>query len=489
MDFFYSCLVVFNLRSYIILIIVYSNNSGVTPMPQKFSTLALSDKMLNNLERLKYTEMTPVQERSLPLLLKGDDLIAQAQTGSGKTAAFGIFLLHQLDVSDVKVQSAIICPTRELCEQVANELRRLARFQDNIKILTLVGGEAVYPQKVALEKGVHIIVGTPGRIMDTITKGHLNLDTVKTLVLDEADRMLDMGFHDDISAIINYIPKKRQTLLFSATFEDETKKLSKKFQNDAQFVHIVPQESERTITQHFYKVEQDQKIEAVEALITRNKINACIIFCNMKLTCDDVAEELHMRGYDAAALHGDMEQKDRNEVLIRFTNESLSILVATDVAARGIDIKDLPAIINYDVSTQSEVHMHRIGRTGRMGKEGLAFTLVSPKELHSLKAIEHYAKENYALESIKELKIDKNFDKTAPMRTLKILGGKKDKLRAGDFVGALSGELGFKGDAIGKISVLDRMSYIAIRKELFYAMQLKDDRLKVKKSRYRYIKL
>ena len=445
--------------------------------------------MLANLTKLGYTEMTPVQEQSLPLILKGDDIIAQAKTGSGKTAAFGISLLHQLDVSEVKVQSAVICPTRELSEQVANELRRLARFQDNIKILTLVGGEAVYPQKVALEKGVHIIVGTPGRIMDTITKGHLNLENVKTLVLDEADRMLDMGFHDDISAIINYIPRKRQTLLFSATYEDETKKLSKKFQDKAQFIKIVSEESEQTITQHFYQLEKDQKIDTVDAIITTNKISSCIIFCNMKLTCDEVAQELHMRGYDVSALHGDMEQKERNEVLTKFSNQSLSILVATDVAARGLDIKDLPAIINYDVTTQSEIHMHRIGRTGRMGKEGLAFTLVSAKEMKFVKAIESYAKESYKLESIKDLNLVRGFDKTAPMRTLKILAGKKDKLRPGDFVGALSGELGFKGDDVGQISVLERMSYIAVKKELFYDINLPDDRLKVKKKKFRYIKL
>ena len=445
--------------------------------------------MLSNLDQLGYTSMTPVQEESLPLLLDGQDIIAQAKTGSGKTAAFGISLLHHLDVSEAKVQAAVICPTRELCEQVANELRRLARFKDNIKILTLVGGEAVYPQKVALEKGVHIIVGTPGRIMDTITKEHLNLNSVKTLVLDEADRMLDMGFHDDIAAIIRHIPSKRQTLLFSATFEEETKKLSKKFQNDAQFIKIESDEAEATITQHFYKAEKDQKIKLIEAIISSNKISSCIVFCNMKATCDDVSEALQDKGFEAAALHGDMEQKDRNEILTMFSNQSRNILVATDVAARGLDIKDLPAIINYDITPHPEVHMHRIGRTGRMGQEGLAFSFVGSKEIKFFKAIQEYSKQELLFEDTKMLNSDKNFDRTAPMRTLKILGGKKDKLRPGDFVGALGGELGFKGDVVGKISVLDRMSYIAIEKEKFYSIHLKDDRLKVKKTKYRYIKL
>jgi len=458
-------------------------------MSKSFSTLSLNDKMLSNLDQLGYSAMTPVQEASLPILLDGNDIIAQAKTGSGKTAAFGISLLHQLDVSEVKVQAAVICPTRELCEQVANELRRLARFKDNIKILTLVGGEAVYPQKVALEKGVHIIIGTPGRIMDVITKEHLNLAHVKTLVLDEADRMLDMGFHDDIAAIIRHIPSKRQTLLFSATFEAETKKLSKKFQNDAKFVKIESNEAEATITQHFYKAEKDQKVKLIEAIISSNKISSCIVFCNMKATCDEVSQALQDKGFDAAALHGDMEQKDRSEILTMFSNQSRNILVATDVAARGLDIKDLPAIINYDITPHPEVHMHRIGRTGRMGQEGLAFTLVGSKEIKFFKAIEEYGGTEYVLEDTKTLHSDKNFDRTAPMRTLKILGGKKDKLRPGDFVGALAGELGFKGDTVGKISVLERMSYVAIEKEHFYAIQLKDDRLKVKKTKYRYIRL
>lgn len=458
-------------------------------MSTPFSALPLNDKMLSNLDQLGYTVMTPVQEASLPLLLDGKDIIAQAKTGSGKTAAFGISLLHHLDVSEVKVQAAVICPTRELCEQVANELRRLGRFKDNIKILTLVGGEAVYPQKVALEKGVHIIVGTPGRIMDMITKEHLNLANVKTLVLDEADRMLDMGFHDDIAAIIRHIPSKRQTLLFSATFEAETKKLSKKFQSDAQFIKIESDEAEATITQHFYKAEKDQKITLIEAIISSNKIGSCIVFCNMKTTCDEVSQALQDKGFDAAALHGDMEQKDRNEILTMFSNQSRNILVATDVAARGLDIKDLPAVINYDITAHPEVHMHRIGRTGRMGQDGLAFTFVSSKEMKFFKAIQEYTKQEFVLEDTKTLHSDKHFDRTAPMRTLKVLGGKKEKLRAGDFVGALGGELGFKGDTVGKITVLDRMSYIAVEKEHFYAIQLKDDRLKVKKSKYRYIKL
>jgi len=458
-------------------------------MPKSFSTLSLNKKMLNNLDQLGYTSMTPVQEESLPLLLMGQDIIAQAKTGSGKTAAFGISLLHHLDVSEAKVQAAVICPTRELCEQVANELRRLARFKDNVKVLTLVGGEAVYPQKIALEKGVHIIVGTPGRIMDTITKGHLHLEAVKTLVLDEADRMLDMGFHDDIAAIIRHIPAKRQTLLFSATFETETKKLSKKFQNDAQFIKIESDEAKATISQHFYKAEKDERVRLIEAIISTNKISSCIVFCNRKLTCDEVSEALREKGFDAVSLHGDMEQKERNEVLTMFSNQSRNILVATDVASRGLDIKDLPATINYDITPHPEVHMHRIGRTGRMGKEGLAFSFVGSKEMKFFKAIEEYSAKTYVLENTKDLCSDKGFDRTAPMRTLKILGGKKDKLRPGDFVGALSGELDFTGDTVGKISVMDRMSYIAIEKEKFYSIQLKDDRLKVKKNRYRYIKL
>ena len=458
-------------------------------MSKSFSTLPLDAKMIQNLDSLDYKTMTPVQEESLPLLLEGHDLMAQAQTGSGKTAAFGINLLHKLDAKGKDVQAAVLCPTRELCDQVASELRRLARHTNNIKVLTLVGGEAVYPQKMALEKGVHVIVGTPGRVMDLITKKHLDITSLKTLVLDEADRMLDMGFHDDIAAIIEYTPKHRQTLLFSATFEAQTKKLSQKFQTNVEYVHIIPEEKEVTITQHFYKAEGKQKIKLIESILTQNQISSCIVFCNTKLTCDEVSLALQERGFDAVSLHGDMEQKDRFETLTMFSNNSRNILVATDVAARGLDIKDLPAIINYDITAHTEVHMHRIGRTGRMGKEGLAFSFVTPNEMKFFKAIEEYADENYELEEFKKQDINYDFDRTAPMRTLKVLAGKKDKLRAGDFVGAFAGEAGFKGDDLGKIIVQDRFSYIAVKKELFYDLELKDDRIKVKKKKFRYIKL
>lgn len=445
--------------------------------------------MLSNLDQLGYTEMTPVQEASLPHILERMDITAQAKTGSGKTAAFGIGLLHHLDVSDVKVQAAVLCPTRELSEQVANELRRLARFTDNIKILTLVGGEAVYPQKVALEKGVHIIVGTPGRIMDTITKGHLDLADVKTLVLDEADRMLDMGFHDDIAAIIKFTPKHRQTLLFSATYEAETKRLSKKFQTQPEFVHITSEAEEATIKQKFYTVQEDDKVELIDGLMAKDELDSCIIFCNMKLTCDEVARELHYRGYDVASLHADLQQKERNEILTMFSNHSYNVLVATDVASRGLDIKDLPAVFNYDISHQAEIHVHRIGRTGRMGKGGLAYTFVTAKQDKFVKAIEEYSEQKFEVQTPPEVNANKKFTRTAPMKTLKILAGKKDKLRPGDFVGALAGELGFKADSIGEITVLDRLSYIAVKKELMDQINLKDDRLRVKKKNYRYIKL
>ena len=457
-------------------------------MQNSFSSLGLSQGMLSNLESLSYNEMTPIQEKSLPLILESHDLIAQAKTGSGKTAAFGIGLLHKLDFSKRKLQAVVICPTRELSEQVATELRRLSRFQNNTKILTLVGGEALYPQKVALEKGVHIVVGTPGRIMDIITKGHLVLDNVKTLVLDEADRMLDMGFRDDIEAIIKYIPSARQTLLFSATFEEETKNLSRKFQSMAKFVKIEDENDEINIIQKFYKVENSDKVELIEKLIKADEISSALVFCNTKLSCDEVALELQERGFDAAALHGDMDQKDRVEVLTMFTNQSLNILVATDVAARGLDIEDLPAIFNYDISRQSEIHIHRIGRTGRMGKKGLAISFVGNKEIKFFKEIEEVMQTRYDFEDLKNIKKNRNFDTSAKMKTMKILAGKKDKIRAGDFVGAFSGELGFKGDDIGKILVLDRLSYVAVKKELFYDINLQDEKIRIKKKKYKYFK-
>ena len=410
-----------------------------------------------------YSEMTPIQEQSLPLTLAGEDVIAKAKTGSGKTAAFGLGLLHKLDVKKWKIQGVIMCPTRELADQVANELRRLARFKHNIKILTLCGGMPLTPQRISLEHGAHIIVGTPGRIQDHIGKETLDLSHVHTLILDEADRMLDMGFMDDIKQIISHMPRDRQTMLFSATYPEEIGTLSKTIMRNPKVVSAEETETKRNITSTFYKTSEADKDRDLLKLLLHHKADSAIIFCNMKVTCDEVSEYLNDMGLYALALHGDLEQRERTEVLALFSNGSASVLVATDVAARGLDIKDLDLVINYEIPNQSEVYVHRIGRTGRAGKSGVADTLYTPREASKIESIEEEIKEGVDYGRIDDLNHN---DLYLPKYvTLRIDGGKKDKLRPGDIVGAITSTKEVKGDEIGNISVGAIRSYVAVERD------------------------
>lgn len=427
-----------------------------------FSNLPLDKAMIENLDALGYAEMTAIQEQSLPLSLAGEDIIAKAKTGSGKTAAFGLNMLHKLDVKKWKIQGLIMCPTRELADQVAEELRKLARFKHNIKILTLCGGMPLTPQRISLEHGAHIVVGTPGRIQDHIGKNTLDLSNVHTLILDEADRMLDMGFLDDIKQIISHMPSERQTLLFSATYPDEIDYLSKTIMKNPKRVSVEHHEEKPDIVQTFYKTSESNKDADLLKLLLHHQANAAIIFCNMKVTCDEVAERLYNAGLYAVALHGDLDQKERTEMLTLFSNGSVSILVATDVAARGLDIKDLDLVINYEIPNQSEVYVHRIGRTGRAGKSGIADTLYTPREASKIESIEDEIGEGVTYGDIGSLKHN---DLYAPKYvTLKIDGGKKDKLRPGDIVGAITADKTIKGDEIGNINVTAIRSYVAVER-------------------------
>jgi len=425
-----------------------------------FSNLPLEQAMLDNLENMGYTEMTAIQEQSLPLTLAGEDIIAKAKTGSGKTAAFGLGMLHKLDVKKWKIQALIMCPTRELADQVANELRKLARFKHNIKILTLCGGMPLTPQRISLEHGAHIIVGTPGRIQDHIGKDTLDLSNVNTLILDEADRMLDMGFLDDIKQIISHMPRNRQTMLFSATYPDEIGFLSKTIMNNPKKVSVESSEAKPNIEQTFYKTSESEKDADLLKLLLHHQANSTIIFCNMKVTCDEVSDYLNDMGLYALALHGDLEQRERTEVLALFSNGSASVLVATDVAARGLDIKDLDLVVNYEIPNQSEVYVHRIGRTGRAGKSGVADTLYTPREASKIEEIENEISESVTYGDITSLNHN---DIYAPKyTTLKIDGGKKDKLRPGDIVGAITSSKEIKGSEIGNITVTAMRSYVAV---------------------------
>ncbi len=445
---------------------------------QKFSTLNLSKEMIANLDKIGYNSMTPIQAESLPFILDKKDIIAQAKTGSGKTAAFGIGLLSNLEVKKFRVQTLVLCPTRELADQVAKELRVIAKFAHNIKILTLVGGAAFGPQLGSLRHGAHIIVGTPGRVLKHLNKETLNLENMNTLVLDEADRMLDMGFIEEIEQVLAFAPKERQTLLFSATYPTEIISLSKRLQNDAVSIKTKSIESINKITERFY--ESENKLQTMINIFSTFNPSNVIVFCNTKVETDEIAKKLQDQKIDALALHGDMEQYDRNDVLVQFSNRSARVLVATDVAARGLDIKELAMVVNYDLPHGEETYTHRIGRTGRAGAEGLAFTIYSAWESEK---INDYQNESRIFEDADKLQSKKNFDMKPDNVTLVIEGGKKDKLRAGDLLGALTGDAGLNGSSIGKIDIYDRQAYVAIERKFIDDAQrkLSNGRIKNKK--------
>jgi ATP-independent RNA helicase DbpA len=442
-----------------------TNNIAMTMT--SFSTLGLDTSLLANLENMGYQVMTPVQQESLPATLQGDDLIAQAETGSGKTAVFGIGLLTRLNAQDFNVQALVLCPTRELADQVSKEIRRLASAIPNIKLLTLCGGMSYRPQSASLEHGAHIIVGTPGRILKHLRKGSLKLGRIKTLVLDEADRMLDMGFYEDIAEIVAATPESRQTLLFSATYPEEIKQISASMQKNPCSVSVAATHTRNRIEQVFFEVaDPGNRLTALVTLLGHYNPASCVIFCNTRQLCRKVADTLQAKGFSVLALHGDLEQRERDQTLVRFSNKSCSILVATDVAARGLDIKDLEAVINFELSYDPEVHIHRVGRTGRAGKSGLALSLYTAAESQRVNAIEDYQKSPINYSTIDSLQAIRKPDLRPPMVTLCIDGGRKGKVRPGDILGALTGESGIAGDQVGKIDIFDRQSYVAIERSM-----------------------
>ncbi len=415
---------------------------------------------------MQYHSMTPIQAASLPLILEGRDIVAQAKTGSGKTAAFGLGIVHRLEPTAYHTQALVLCPTRELAEQVANELRRLARALGNIKILTLCGGTPIRPQVESLKFGAHVLVGTPGRIMDHIDRQTVDLGAIHTLVLDEADRMLDMGFFDDVAKIVRNCPATRQTLLFSATYADDIRKASARFLKQPAQVKVESVHDAGQIVQYFYEVEGDKRLAAVAQLLEHFRPGSTLAFCNTKAQCRDLAQFLQARGFSALALHGDLEQRDREDVLVQFANRSCSVLVATDVAARGLDIDSLDAVINAEITPDPEVHIHRIGRTGRGDASGLALSLCAPHELRWANQIEQYQGQPIQWAALRALKPAAGGRLRAPMVTLCIQGGKKDKLRPGDLLGALTKDAGFEAAQIGKINILDQVSFVALERHI-----------------------
>lgn len=455
-----------------------------------FSILNLQPSLTKNLISLGYEKMTPIQEQSLPYVLGGADLIAQGQTGSGKTAAFGLGLLEQLDVKMFRVQSLVLCPTRELADQVAKEIRRLGRSIHNIKILTMCGGMPFGPQIGSLEHGAHIVVGTPGRIEEHLRKGTLKLENLKTLVLDEADRMLEMGFQPALDAIVEKTPSDRQTLLFSATFPDQIKDISKRILKKPEHVQVASTHDSDSIQQHLFKVDNDvDRITAVRLLLLQHVPESSVVFCNTKKEAQNVADELYRYGFSAMAIHGDLEQRDRDQTLVRFANKSISVLVATDVAARGLDIDNLDAVINYHIAHDAEVHVHRIGRTGRAGNKGDAFTLFDETEDYKVALLETYLNHELDIENLPPFRLLEKTPSKSKMVTLLIDGGKKQKVRAGDILGALTGKDGIEGKQVGKIQLFDSRAYVAVSRSAAKLALKKLDEGKLKGRSFRVRRL
>jgi len=434
--------------------------------PTAFADLALDPALRPGLDALGYTTLTPIQAQALPVVLDGRDLIAQAPTGSGKTAAFGLGLLQKIDAATGGTQALVLCPTRELADQVGKHLRKLATGIANLKLSVLCGGIPLAPQLASLAHAPQVVVGTPGRVLELVEKGALDLRGIKTLVLDEADRMLDMGFEEPIRALVKRMPKTRQSLLFSATFPDAIRALAKSMLREPTEVSVEGGAQPPSIRSLFFEADPARRAPQLAALLLQFNPESTVVFCNMRRDTEEVVGSLAHYGFDALALHGDMEQRDREEVLVRFANRSCNVLVASDVAARGLDIDDIGAVVNYELPTDADTYLHRIGRTGRAGRDGLALSLVAQNERNRAALIE----ERQGGEPVHYQRIAPQDGKPrgvpeASMATLRIDAGRTDKLRPGDIVGALTGEAGLHKDAIGKIDVFPTRSYVAIARK------------------------
>jgi ATP-independent RNA helicase DbpA len=456
-----------------------------------FSSLGLSPELLDNLSSLGYESMTPIQAQSLPFILARKDVIAQGKTGSGKTAAFGLGLLAGLEIATLQVQALVLCPTRELADQVAKEIRKLARAVPNVKVLTLSGGISYRAQADSLKFGAHIVVGTPGRLEDHLRKKSLDLGAVTTVVLDEADRMLEMGFQESVEAIVRQTPESRQTLLFSATYPAEIQAIAKRVMRQPVTAFAESTHDSRTIAQHFYTVTEDQqRLTAVRLLLLKYRPESTVVFCNTKREAQEIAEDLRAHGFSSLALHGDLDQRDRDQTLVRFSNKSVSVLVATDVAARGLDIDSLDAVINYHIAHDTEMHVHRIGRTGRAGSKGTAHSLISDKESYKVALLQDYLGQPITPEPLPPISLLQETPNQPAMETLLIDGGKKQKVRPGDILGALTGQGGIAGDQVGKIDMFDIRAYVAIRREVAKQAlkKLADGKLKGRSFRVRLLR-
>jgi ATP-dependent RNA helicase DeaD len=447
-----------------------------------FENYGLSEEILKSIRLLGYESATGVQGEVIPLALENKDIIAKAQTGSGKTAAFGIPLCERIDWEAKEPQALVLTPTRELCVQVKEDITNIGRFK-RVRCAAIFGKQPVTVQLRELKQKVHIVVGTPGRAYDLIQRGALNLEKVKYLVIDEADKMLNMGFIDQVEDIIKLLPRERVTMLFSATMEEKIERLCSKYMINPVKIEITPESlTSEKINQVLYEVESSKKLTVLQKILYVENPDSCIIFCSTKDSVDRLTADMKDRGYTCQALHGGLEQRDRLDIMKSFKRGEFRFLVATDVAARGIDVESLSHIINYDVPVEKESYVHRIGRTGRAGSSGKAITFADPREYRILGEIEEYigykiprGEEPYKEEVDRakkafeeknnrkpELKADKGTNLNKQITKLYIGAGKKKKLRAGDIVGAITSIKGVSADDIGIIDVLDYVTYVDI---------------------------
>ena len=495
-----------------------------------FEEMCLDTRIMRAIAEMGFEQPSPIQAQSIPIAVEGKDMIGQARTGTGKTASFGIPMLQRINPKDKSLQAIVLCPTRELAIQSANEIRKLAKFLHGIKVLPIYGGQEISQQIRSLKGGVQIVIGTPGRVMDHLRRHTLKPQTVDIVVLDEADEMLNMGFREDIETILGQLPEERQTMLFSATMPKPILEIAKRYLHEPEIVKVIQKElTVPKIEQYYYEVNPRKKNEVLSRLLDMYDPSLSLVFCNTKRKVDELVADLKGRGYFAEGLHGDMKQSQRDRVMNGFRNGRTDILVATDVAARGIDVDDVEAVFNYDVPQDDEYYVHRIGRTGRAGREGRAFTLVVGKEIYKLKDIQRYCKTKIrrqpipSVNDVAAIKVEKLLEQAGELIATDGLGrmmdlleeyldgsdysatemaaallamqlgetstqtlpkeefgdtgaepgmvrmfmniGKKDRVRIGDILGAVAGESGMEGALVGTIDMYDNFSFVEVPQE------------------------
>jgi ATP-independent RNA helicase DbpA len=452
-----------------------------------FASLKLRPELAQSVAELGYTKATEIQQAALPLILSGKDVMAQAKTGSGKTAAFALGVLNDLDATRTYTHALVLCPTRELADQVAEQMRLLARRIDNVKITCLYGGVPMPGQIATLRHPPHIIVGTPGRVMDHLLKHRVRLKQLNHFVLDEADRMLDMGFEDELEVIFSKLPAKRQTALFSATYPETIAHMSDSLQQDVQKVTVESHHAGDKIEQIAYKILPHVREQAVATVLSHYQAQSAIVFCSTKAQTTELAAFLQQKSIAAVALNGDLEQRERTQVLTRFSHGSALVLVATDVAARGLDIDDVELVINYTLGEELDTYIHRVGRTGRGDATGRAVTLLTENELPLWRRVCDHARINVKPSGIEALRFHANRLAEPQFVTISIDGGKRQKLRPGDILGALTKDGGIPGEDIGKINVTNQVSFIAVKiRSVKRALaQFREGKIKGKKFRPR----